>query len=130
MKYSPGLLVGQLSRSVGSTTASHNRFGPYFRSRVIPVNPNTSTQVTQRQFLHDASQGWRGLTANQRAAWTALGLEITRTDTLGVPYTLTGLQAYTSFYRTAKYIGGTALSDAPALVAVTAVASVTPTATQ
>lgn len=119
-------MVGQLSRSVGSTTASHNRFGAYFRSRVVPVNPDTASQRTQRDSLHDRSQAWRGLTAVQRAGWAALGQQLVRLDSLGVQYNLTGLQAYTSNNRTLVYIGQAVIANAPAIVAVTAVATATP----
>lgn len=109
--------------------ASHNRFGPYFRTRVIPVNPNTTKQVAQRTDLTNWSQFWRTLTDAQRAGWTALGATMTRLDTLGVAYTLTGLQALESINRTLSFIGATTLSSAPTLAGVTPVATVTPTAT-
>lgn len=129
MKYAPSALIGVLSRSSGSTTASHNRFGAYLRGRIIPVNPNSTAQVAQRTIMTTLSQGWRALTAVQRAGWTALGLTMIRTDSLGVTYTLTGLQAYTSLNRNLLYLGQTAISAAPTLIGVTAVASATLTAT-
>lgn len=128
MKYAAGLMVGVLSRSVGSTTASHNRFGPYFRSRVIPVNPSSDAQVTQRRILTDASQAWRGLTALQRAGWATLGSTIVRLDSLAQEYTLTGLQAFTSSFRNLSYIGLTPIEDAYTLAGLGSVASMTLTA--
>lgn len=129
MKYNPSALVGPLSRSAGSTTASHNRFGNYFRNRVIPVNPNTAAQVAQRQSMTSRSQEWRALTVAQRTAWIALGLTMTRQDSLGVTYNLTGLQAYTSLNRNLVYVGGAVISAAPAVVGVVAPTSATVTAT-
>lgn len=121
-------MVGVLSRSVGNTTASHNRFGAYLRGRVIPTNPNTTNQVAQRTSLHDRSQEWRALTDTQRAGWAALGSTIVRQDSLGNNYTLTGLQAYTSYNRRLVYVGAAVISDAPALAVVTPVATATLTA--
>lgn len=129
MKYSPSALIGVLSKSQGSTTASHNRFGPYFRGRIIPVNPNTTKQALQRSIMQSASAGWRALTDVQRAGWTALGALMVRQDSLGNSYTLTGLQAYTSNYRNTKVIGTAQLSAAPALVEPTTLTTLTITAT-
>jgi hypothetical protein len=129
MKYAPGAMVGVLSRSIGSTTASHNRFGAYLRGRVIPTNPNTAAQVAQRTSIIARSQEWRALTSTQRAGWTALGLTIVRTDSLGQTYNLTGLQTYTFINRNLVYVGSAVLSTAPTLLGVTAPATATLTAT-
>jgi hypothetical protein len=129
MKYSPSALIGVLSKSQGSTTASHNRFGAYFRGRIIPVNPNTTKQAAQRAIIQSASAGWRALTDVQRAGWAALGASMTRQDSLGNSYTLTGLQAYTSNYRNTKTIGTAQLTAAPALVEPTTLTLLTITAT-
>lgn len=130
MKYVPSALgLGQLSRSAGSTTASRNRFGSYVRNRVMPVNPNTASQVTQRMSLQNRSEEWRLLTAAQRAGWDALGAAIVRTDSLGQTYTLTGLQAYTLCNRNLVYIGAAVISAAPALAIPPTLATVTVTAT-
>lgn len=128
MKYVAGLMVGVLSRKAGSTVASHNRFGPYFRTRVIPVNPNSANQILARTRLTGWSQAWRALTAAQRAGWAALGLTMSRLDSLGQSYDLTGLQAYTSLNISLQVIAGTTISDAPVLSGVAAIASLTPTA--
>lgn len=129
MKYVPSALVGQLSKSQGSTTAARNRFGSYFRNRTMPVNPSTALQSTQRAILSAASFGWRALTDAQRDGWAALGLQMTRTDSLGQTYSLTGLQAYSSVYRNVTTYGGTPPSDAPALSPPTNLTSITITAT-
>lgn len=129
VKYVPSALLGQLSKSQGSTTASRNRFGSYLRNRVQPVNPNTSNQTAQRAVLAAASEQWRGLTVAQRAGWTALGLQMTRQDSLGQTYTLTGLQAFTSVYRVLTLAGAATLTDAPVLTAPVELTSVTVTAT-
>lgn len=129
MKYTPSALIGPLSRSAGSTTASHNRFGTYFRNRTIPTNPNTPKQATARATIQAASNAWRALTPTQRAGWTALGATQTRVDSLGNTYSLTGLQSYTSQYRNNISAGNTILSDAPALAEPTTLTSITLTAT-
>lgn len=120
MKYVPSLMVGQLSRSAGSTTASRNRFGSYFRTRINPVNPNTTKQQLQRANMEDLSETWKSLTAVQQAAWASLGLQIVRSDTLGQTYTLTGLQAYTSLNMVNRRVGQSDVTAAPAMPATPA----------
>ena len=121
MKYVPSALIGQLSKSQGSTTASRNRFGSYFRNRVQGVNPNTSGQQTIRELLQTLSQLYRTLTELQRNAWASLGAQMTRVDSLGQSYTLTGLQAYTSVNMNLFAIGDAFVSDAPLLAEPTTV---------
>lgn len=113
MKYTPGLMVGQLSGKAGSTVASHNRNGSYFRSRTIPANPNTSAQATQRNNVQELSQTWRTLTDEQRTAWAGLGAQMTRLDRQGNAYTLTGNQAFMSVNRNLRLLGLADVSDAP-----------------
>lgn len=129
MKYVPGLLAGQLSGSAGSTTASRNRFGSYFRTRNVPVNPNTARQSTVRSQFASIAQAWRTLTSAQRAGWEALGLQMTRTDSQGVTYTLNGQTAHQSVNRNLLTIGGSMLTAAPAFAEPTTLTALTVTAT-
>ena len=96
MKYVPGPFVGQLSGSQGNTTASHNKFGSYLRNRVVPVDPRTAKQLAVRALIQGFSEFWRTLSQAQRDGWSFLGDQMTRLDTQGQSYTLTGLQAFTS----------------------------------
>jgi hypothetical protein len=102
MKYKPSLLgIGELSGSGGSVTASRNRFGPYFRNRVIPVNPNTPGQTSRRVAFSNASSLWKTLSAAQKLSWEEFGAQYVRTDSLGGTYTLNGFMAFmeTNIYR-------------------------------
>lgn len=129
MKYAPSALIGRLSRSAGSTTASHNRFGAYLRNRVIPTNPQSPGQLLVRASLAAAAATWRTITAGQRAAWTALGGNIHRQDTLGQDYTLTGSQAFVAVNRNQYTAGNAQVTDAPAYSPPAALLTLTPTAT-
>jgi hypothetical protein len=117
------------SGSRANVTASRNRYGQYFRTRATPVNPRSGFQGAVRARLSAASAGWRTLTSAQRAGWAALGLMLTRTDSLGQPYTLTGAQAYASVNNVQGAAGNAALTDAPALVTPEAVATLAVTLT-
>jgi hypothetical protein len=62
------------------------------------------------------SAAWRDLTDAQRAGWTSLGSSMTRTDSLGQTYSLTGFQAYCSVNQHKLDAGDAVISAAPALV--------------
>jgi len=58
---------------------------------------------------------WRALTNIQREGWASLGLSMTRTDSLGQSYDLTGFQAYCSVNNVRLADGIAVVADAPAL---------------
>jgi len=103
------------SGSYQGLTSSRNRNGQYVRTRATPVQPRTTAQIAQRTRQTVNAAAWRGLTAGQRAGWSDLGLSMTRTDSLGQSYTLTGFQAYCSVNNILSITGGTLLTDAPVL---------------
>lgn len=117
------------SGSQASTTSSRNRYGQYTRNRSVPVNPNSTAQATVRARLSANAAAWRALTANQRAGWADLGDSMTRTDSLGQTYTLTGFAAYCSVNNNQVAAGNAVLSDAPALVTPPALLTATLTGT-
>lgn len=102
------------SGSVAGVTSSRNRFGQYRRSRAIPVNPSSSFQGVVRARFGTNAAAWKALTATQRAGWTSLGALITRQDSLGQSYTLTGLQAYMCVNDNLQAAGEAIVADAPA----------------
>lgn len=118
VKYAPSILLGRLSLSAGSTTAAHNRFGAYLRNRTIPTNPMSDPQTQVRDNLGALAAAYRALTEVQRTGWRDFGLEITRMDSLGQEYTLTGLQAYVMANRNRFTTGLAAIADAPALPSI------------
>lgn len=130
MKYTPSALVSQFSGKQGSTVASHNRFGPYFRNRVIGVNPSTPGQVDARNSLSASAKAWSGLTDLQRASWNSAAALITLVDRLGRSYKPNGFQYFMSCNRTSYvYSGSTATVDFPPVSGTpAALATVVPTA--
>jgi len=101
---------------MAGTTASHNRYGQYLRTRATPVNPNSTAQGTARNRLSVNAAAWRALTSGQRAGWGDLGASMIRTDSLGQSNPLTGFSAYCSVNNNQLAAGNSVLSDAPALV--------------
>ena len=90
-------IVSEIRGSINGVTFARNRYGLYARSKASPVQPRTPAQSERRAQLTVLSQRWRTLDESLRAEWRALADELTRSDTLGLTYRLSGLQAYLSF---------------------------------
>jgi len=117
------------SGSFAGETSSRNRFGQYVRNRSIPVNPNSTNQGTVRARLSNNAAAWRVLTDLQRAGWASLGSDITRNDSLGQTYTLTGFQAYCLVNNNNLAAGNAIVAAAPLLTDPGTLLTVTMTAT-
>lgn len=113
MKFRP-LLGTDLSGSVGGVTASHNRGGPYFRNRAIPVNPNTIFQQLVRGLLATLTSRWNdNLTPSERAAWDLYAVNVPLPDTLGQPRNVGGLGMYVRTNVPRLQVGLTRIDAAP-----------------
>lgn len=117
------------SGSVAGQTSSRNRFGQYKRTRAIPVNPSSSYQQAVRARMQQNADGWKSITAAQREGWASLGDQMSRTDSLGQTYTLTGFMAYCSLNNNQLAAGNSLLTDAPLFALPYPILTLTPTAT-
>ena len=117
------------SGSQAGTTSSRNRFGQYRRSRATPVNPNSTSQGAVRARMSANAAAWRTLTDAQREGWGSLGASMSRTDSLGQSYTLTGFQAYCSVNNVKSLAGDATVADAPGLVTPSTILTATVTLT-
>lgn len=128
MKYAPNAIgIGELRKSSGSATASRNRYGPYIRARVVPVNPATDFQTDVRDFFAYLSQHWKELTESQRDAWSALSQEVPIVDSLGQTIVLAGNAFFAKVNILRNQVGFAIIDDAPALDVPPTVTSLTPT---
>ena len=94
MKYL-GVLIKGASGSLGGLTASHNKYGDYFRGRTTPVNPNSTRQQLVRSIFAGLSNAWSvDLTQTQRNGWNLYGQEVSVIDALGQMIHLTGYCHY------------------------------------
>lgn len=94
MKAKYGAIVVAGSGKINGFVASRNRAGAYFRTKVTPVNPQTTAQLEVRNRLGSLSQDWRGLTDAQRAAWNGVVSSFARTDIFGDLKNPTGFNLY------------------------------------
>lgn len=123
-KFTPGPMAASISGSIGGTTFSHNRGGPYTRRRAIPSNPSSSFQLARRAALATISQQWSGLTAAQRQAWLEWARQNPIINTLGNSVLLSGEQAYIQINSRLFLSGDTLLSVPPIVSAPPAFTSI------
>jgi hypothetical protein len=86
-----------ISGSVGGITWARSSQGYYMRSRVTPVNPNTSYQQQIRSALTTLASRWGDtLSTAQRTAWNTYAGAITVINRLGQSVLLSGQQWFTA----------------------------------
>ena len=128
MKVKFGALVVDGRGKIGGHVASKNRAGAYLRTKVTPVNPQTTAQSTVRNRLSGISSGWRGLTAAQRLAWNSTVNDFAKTDIFGDIRNPTGFNLYQRLNNNLLTCGESAITAPPAPLAVDAFTSITLTA--
>lgn len=106
-------LVSTASGSIGGMTASRNRGGQYFRSRAIPVNPNTTAQIAARNALTASSIIWGTLTDAQRTAWNLYASNVPTTNKLGDSIFLSGQQWFVAMNTLRQRAGQSLVTAAP-----------------
>ena len=73
MKLTPSVLVGSMSGTSGGTTAASWKGRQYVRRHVVPKNPQTAGQVTQRAHMARMAKWYRSLPATIVAKLAELG---------------------------------------------------------
>lgn len=89
-------LLGIMRGSVAGNTFSHNKGGPYVRSRSSPTNPNSTRQQVVRSILATLSAAYADLTTSEQDTWESWSSENPKQNPLGGSYNLTGHQAFLS----------------------------------
>jgi len=116
-----GEMIADLRGKINGTVHAKNRFGAYMRNKTTPVNPQSLAQSAVRNSFTTFAQGWRSLTAAQRAAWSSAVDNFPKTNIFGDAIKLTGSNLYMSINRLLATIGSAAISTPPLPAAVTGV---------
>lgn len=111
MKAKFGMVVVAGSGKIGGHVASRNRGGAYFRTKVTPVNPQTTAQSAVRSSFTTFAQGWKALTDAQRSAWNAAVTNYARTDVFGDIKNPSGFNLYVRLNQNLVTAGLTEISD-------------------
>lgn len=123
MKTKFGAIIVAGSGKISGHVASKNRSGSYLRTKVTPVNPQSTAQLAVRSRFSGLSSGWRGLTADQRNSWNSSVSDFAKTNIFGDLKNPSGANLYQRLNNNLLQIGEAALTECPSVAAVTAMAS-------
>jgi hypothetical protein len=112
--YNPSALVGALSGSSGSTTASGNASSKTIGVRRSRRGKNSPLAQATRARFGNNSRAYAALSSTQAQAWVALGMSQVTTGRLARSYLLTGMNSYQSINEYLQNTGQTPVSDPPA----------------
>jgi hypothetical protein len=108
--------LGTVSGKIGATVYSHNRWGAYIRSLVIPTQPRTAYQQNQRARIASCAERWHDLTASDRLQWENYATQIVRVDKQGVRLSYNGYTAFMLVNTERLFLGAAIKDDAPIVV--------------
>ena len=113
MKVKWGLMVTEGRGKLGGHVASKNRASAYFRTKVTPVNPQSTAQNTVRSRLTTRAQAWKGLSAANRAAWNAAVGDFQKTNIFGDTVSPSGFNLYCMLNNNLLAAGQSAIAAPP-----------------
>lgn len=79
---------------INGSVASKNRSGAYVRTKVTPVNAQSTAQMNVRSNFATISALWRGLSNNNRASWNEAVNNWQKTDVFGDLKTPSGFNLF------------------------------------
>lgn len=114
-------VVADMRNKLNGSVFSRNRGGAYVRTKVTPLNPQTSAQVGARALLTALAQGFRSLTQEEIAAWNSAVNQWATTDIFGDVVNPTGLALYVRLNANIQNAGGDLITTPPSPVGATAI---------
>ncbi|MCP4178120.1 MAG: hypothetical protein GY756_10165 [bacterium] len=114
MKIKFGAIVTDGRGKLGGHVFSKNASGSYIRTKVTPVNPQTSPQTAVRALFGSISQGWSVISELNRNTWNGAVESWSTTDIFGDLKNPTGKALYQRLNTQAQSVGFNAMSAAPA----------------
>ena len=113
-------VVADIRNKLNGSVFSKNRYGAYMRTKVTPVNPQTTYQQNNRALLAAASSGWRDLDAADREAWITAAPNFPMTDIFGNTKILSGQALFVGLTSNLINAGESQVSSAPTPVSIAA----------
>jgi len=108
-----GMIVTDMRGSLGGHVFTKGRSGAVARTKVTPINPQTSFQQNVRSRLGTVSQTWRTLTEGQRDAWNAAVDNFIRTNVFGDSVKASGKNLFTLININLINIGQAQVTEPP-----------------
>lgn len=112
-----GTLIVGIRGTVGGTTFSANKAGPYSKIWQRGSNPRTQKQATQRNFLAETSAQWRGLSGANKTAWNTFAAQPAQElfNSLGEGYFVSGFAWYVKLSTNLMLANESPIATAPVL---------------
>lgn len=124
MKMKWGALVVDGRNKIGGHVASKNRNGSYLRTKVTPVNRQSTAQTTVRNRLSTISKTWHTITQAQRDAWSSAVSNYKKTDIFGDIQNPSGFNLYQKLNNNIMTLGGTIITTPPVVAALDGISDV------
>jgi hypothetical protein len=118
MKMKFGAIVVDGRGKIGGHVASKNRTSAYLRTKVTPVNAQTSFQLGVRNVFTGFAQAWRGLSQAERDAWNAAVADYARTNVFGDSVQPTGFNLFQRLNNNLSIAGQSQIDTPPLPAAV------------
>lgn len=94
MKTLWGALMVDGRGKLGGHVAQRGPYGNILRTKTTPINKNTVLQQHRRITTAELTQGWAGLTEDQRKGWNDFATDNPVTDIFGNKIDLSGINMY------------------------------------
>lgn len=109
-----GMMMTDGRGKLGGHVLSKNRGGSYVRTKVTPVNPQTTSQSSIRSTFGAIAQAWSSLSESERESWNGAVSQWQTTDIFGDIINPTGKTLYQRLNTQLAASGQTQISLAPA----------------
>lgn len=106
-------LVSDMRNKLNGSVLAKNKGGNYMRNKTTPVNPQTAAQLAKRAAFGAFSSEFRGLGADNIAAWNAAAGDFPYFDIFGDSRTLSGSQLYVKLNNNLAQVSAPSLSFPP-----------------
>lgn len=123
-------IVADIRNKLNGSVFSKNRYGAYVRTKVTPVNPQSTSQQNARAILGSLAQTWRTLTEPQRQSWIDAAPNFPFSDIYGNSKILSGSTLFQKLNNTlsSNEVQINLLAPSPSQIPNLALASLTATA--
>jgi len=116
-----GIGVTDIRGKLGGNVFSKGRSGNTLRNKVVPINPQTSSQIAQRAKLSLLASAWRNLTSAQQLQWNAVAASgmYPKVNIFGDKIQPSGFQLFVNLNLNILIAGGTQIVVPPRQLSLT-----------
>ena len=118
LKVQLGDIVTDMRGKSGGMVYQKGRYGLIKRTKVTPVNPQSTSQQDNRAIMASNSSAWRNLTDEERQSWIDGASKFPYSDIFGNRQTLSGNSLFTKLNNVLKSNGHGVVNSCPAPVEV------------